>query len=130
MSFDVREEIDLDLIEKLTKFRWKIIKKEEVGYNTNKSLYGIKVVYTLSRSREIMNYTKITDLESEYFRLEDSIKKPKEIFAPALIFLFFLGILPGVIYFISNKVGNKKIEKNNKLAKKRMKEIIEETYIL
>lgn len=130
MDIETREEIDLDLIEILVNFRWKIIKKEEVGYNTQSSLYGIKVVYTLTRSRGMFHYREINELENEYFRLRDSIKKPVKPFKPAIFFLLLLGILPGVIYIFSNKHKNKVIKKNNDAAAQRMKKIIEEVNIL
>lgn len=128
--YETREEIDLDLIETLLKFRWKITKKEEVGYNTQSSLYGIKVVYTLVRNKSIMNYNKIFELENEYFRLKDFIQKNKKVFKPLVVFLFLLGIIPGILYLLSNKAVNKKINKNNNNAKARMKNIIEEVYVL
>ncbi len=130
MEFETREEINLDLVEILTKFKWKIIKKEDVSYNTSSSLYGTKTVYTLSRSKAIMDYTKITELENEYFRMSDSIKKPNKLFKPTLIFLLLLGIIPGLWYLLCFKKNNKRIEVNNANAQKRMKEIIEEVYML
>ena len=130
MEYETREELDLDKVEVLTKFRWKITSKHDESYNTQSNLYGTKTVYTLTRSRSIMNYSKIFELENEYFRLQDSIKKPLKLFKPTVIFLTILGILPGVIYVINHKVKNRRILKNNENAKSRMKKIIEETYIL
>ena len=77
-----------------------------------------------------MNYSKIYELENEYFRLQDSIKKPLKLYKPTVIFLTILGILPGVIYVINHKVKNRRILKNNENARNRMNKIIEETYIL
>lgn len=130
MEYETREELDLDKVEVLTKFRWKITSKHDESYNTQSNLYGTKTVYTLTRSRSIMNYSKIFELENEYFRLQDSIKKPLKLFKPTVIFLTILGILPGVIYVINHKVKNRRILKNNENAKSRMNKIIEETYIL
>ncbi len=130
MEYETREELDLDKVDVLTKFRWKITSKHDESYNTQSNLYGTKTVYTLTRSRSIMNYSKIFELENEYFRLQDSIKKPLKLFKPTVIFLTILGILPGIIYLINNKMKNRRILKNNEIAKARMKKIIEETYIL
>ena len=130
MEYETREELDLDKVEVLTKFRWKITSKHDESYNTQSNLYGTKTVYTLTRSRSIMNYSKIFELENEYFRLQDSIKKPLKLFKPTVIFLTILGILPGVIYVINHKVKNRRILKNNENARNRMNKIIEETYIL
>lgn len=130
MEYETREELDLDKVEVLTKFRWKITSKHDESYNTQSNLYGTKTVYTLTRSRSIMNYSKIYELENEYFRLQDSIKKPLKLFKPTVIFLTILGILPGIIYLINHKMKNRRILKNNEIAKARMEKIIEETYIL
>lgn len=130
MEYETREVLDLDLAELLTNFRWKVTKKEEVSYNTSSNLYGTKTVYTMSRSRAIMNYTKITELENEYFRLKDSIKKPKKLHKPTVIFLFLLAILPGLIYLITFNHSNRVIAKNNREASTRMKAILGEVNLL
>ena len=130
MEIETREELDLDKIEVLSNFRWKIVNKHEEGYHTQSSLYGTKVVYTLQRSKSIINYSKISELENEYFRCSDSIKKNKKLFKPTVIFLLLLGILPGIIYLINHKHVNSVINKNNDLAKQRMKKIIEEVNLL
>ena len=130
MEFETREEINFDLVNVLTKFKWKIVKKDEVSYNRSSSLYGTKTVYTLSRSKAIMNYTKISELENEYFRLSDSIKKPLKLFKPTLIFLLLLGIIPGLFYLYRFNKNNKNILKNNENANARMKKILEEVYML
>ena len=130
MEFETREEINFDLVNVLTKFKWKIVKKDEVSYNRSSSLYGTKTVYTLSRSKAIMNYTKISELENEYFRLSDSIKKPLKLFKPTLIFLLLLGIIPGLFYLYRFNKNNKNIVKNNENANARMKKILEEVYML
>jgi len=130
MEFETREEINFDLVNVLTKFKWKIVKKDEVSYNRSSSLYGTKTVYTLSRSKAIMNYTKISELENEYFRLSDSIKKPLKLFKPTLIFLLLLGIIPGLFYLYRFNKNNKIILKNNENANARMKKILEEVYML
>ena len=108
MEYETREELDLDKVEVLTKFRWKITSKHDESYNTQSNLYGTKTVYTLTRSRSIMNYSKIFELENEYFRLQDSIKKPLKLFKPTVIFLTILGILPGIIYLINHKMKNRR----------------------
>ena len=130
MEFETREVLDLDLVEVLANFRWKITKKDEISYNTSSNLYGTKTVYTMSRSKAIINYTKITELENEYFRLKDSIKKPKKIHKPTVIFLLLLGILPGLFYLISFAHGNRVIRRNNKNANTRMKAILGEVNLL
>lgn len=130
MEIETREEMNLDLIEILTYFSWKITKKEEVSYNTQSSLYGIKVLYTLTRNRGMFHYREITDLENEYFRLRDSIKKTTKPYRPTIIFLTLLGILPGIIYVLNNKHKNKVIIKNNNMANERMKKILEEVNLL
>ena len=130
MEFETREEINFDLVNFFTKFKWKIVKKDEVSYNRSSSLYGTKTVYTLSRSKAIMNYTKISELENEYFRLSDSIKKPLKLFKPTLIFLLLLGIIPGLFYLYRFNKNNKNILKNNENANARMKKILEEVYML
>ena len=130
MEYETREEINLDKVEVLTKFRWKITSKHDESYNTQSSLYGTKTVYTLTRSKSIVNYSKISELENEYFRLEDSMKKPTKLFKPTALFLLLLGILPGIIYIINHKHSNRVIMKNNENAILRMNKIIEETYVL
>ena len=130
MDLETREELDLDKVEVLTKFRWKITSKHDESYNTQSNLYGTKTVYTLTRSKSIVNYSKISELENEYFRLEYSMKKPVKLFKPTAIFLTILGILPGVIYIINHKVKNRRILKNNEKARVRMGKIIEEVYLL
>ena len=130
MDLETREELDLDKVELLTKFRWKVTGKYEESYNTSSALYGTKTVYNLSRSKSIINYSKISELENEYFRLQDSIKKPLKLYKPTAIFLCLLGILPGLIYMINHANKNRKIRKNNDSATIRMKKILEEVYVL
>jgi len=130
MDLETREELDFDKVELLTKFRWKVTGKYEESYNTSSSLYGTKTVYNLSRSKSIINYSKISELENEYFRLQNSIRKPLKMYKPTLIFLLLLGILPGIIYSINHGNKNRKIRKNNDSASTRMKKILEEVYVL
>lgn len=130
MELETREELDLDIVEILTRFRWKVSGKEEISYNTSSSLYGTKTVFKLTRMKSIINYSKISELENEYFRLKDSIKKPNKLFKPTVIFLLILGILPGVIYLINFKHKNNIISKNNRNSTIRMNKILEEVDLL
>ena len=102
MEIETREVIDLDLVGVLTIFGWKVTGKSEESYNKQSALYGTKVVFHLSRSKSIPNYTKKFELENEYFRCNDSIKRVTKIHKPTLIFLLLLGIIPGLIYYFNH----------------------------
>ena len=130
MQFETREVINLDLVGVLGNFGWKVTGKSEESYNRQSALYGTKVVFHLSRSKSIPNYTKISELENEYFRCNDSIKRITKIHKPTLIFLLILGIIPGLIYYFYHNHQNKLILINNKKAEDRMMKIIEEVNLL
>ena len=101
----------------------------DIGYTTT-GIYDKELKYYLKRDKSIPNYDEIVRLEKEYFEYNSKLQEEKVIH-PALLFgLFFLAIIPMIIYLIVASSKQKKAIKNNvtiehKLDKEIMSKFIE-----
>ena len=80
----------------------------------------------LTRDKNLRNYITLSNLEKRYYDAKNQIKPLPKINEIALMFLFLLLIIPGIIYVVKKKKDIKMVEDNNSKMKKEMASIIQE----
>ena len=120
------EEKKLPLSEKLEisdnkNFGWKVKEEIEEGSGKKKNKYVV-----LTRDKNLRNYITLSNLEKRYYDAKNQIKPLPKINEIALMFLFLLLIIPGIIYVVKKKKDIKMVEDNNSKMKKEMASIIQE----
>ena len=86
--------------------------------------------HVLTRDKDMPNYAQIAALEDKYFSLKAEKKVYQPIEAWAVIFLFFLFVIPLIIYVAVKNSQKKKIAENNARIDREMKTILKEAAAL
>ena len=115
-------------IRDLSAFGWKIQSDNHVNgdyYRTS------GFVFLLVRDTNMPNYNRINELEKEYENARSQLKHYNELNIHLAVFLFFIFIIPGIVYVVlKNKEKKAKYDYNEPFQNKMRKAIIEANSLL
>ena len=125
-SLKVAVEQEQNCIDDMANFGWELKSSQEINvkeshlekgsysdtiYSVTTSEHYVKLVF--SRDTAMPNYSRVTQLESEYYTLlgQKPVKPASFSFFTALI-LLFVAIAPGILYIVFKIMGYSKYKKN------------------
>ncbi len=145
-SLKVNVESEQSCIDDMANFGWELKSSQEINvkeshlesdssdiYSVTTSEHYVKLVF--SRDRAMPNYSKIIQLENEYYDiLKQKPKNPEPFSFISAFILFCLFVVPCVLYSVYKYNENKKYKNNysewNSKFLKRSSEILSEARVL